>query len=220
MPVPPERAARAFFLVAVAATASLIQVPFALYTYFLYSVPLIALAVTALVTAQPAMPAVVPGALLAFVLLFGARGPDSLGPRPGRRAEDALVPLGQPRAGLLVSREDSASYAALLGSIRRHASGEWMYAWHDAPQVYFLSGLRNPTRTMFEVFDDSLARSAGSLTRALRRRDVRLVVLTDPAGAARPMDPAFRSWLLTAYPSAERVGRDEVRWREGPLRPP
>jgi hypothetical protein len=222
MPVSPEHAARAFFLVGVAVTASLIQVPFALYTYFLYSVPLIALAVTALVTAQPMMPPAVPGAFLAFVLLFGARGPDSLAPRSDLRAQDALAPLAPlalPRAGLVVSREDSATYAALLDAIRRHASGEWMYAWHDAPQVYFLSGLRNPTRTMFEVFDDSVAHSADSLTHALRRHDVRLVVLTDPAGAARPMDPVFRSWLLAAYPSAERVERYEVRWREGPLGP-
>jgi hypothetical protein len=77
--------------------------------------------------------------------------------------------------------------------------------------------MRNPTRTMFEVFDDSLARSAGVLTRALQSHDVRLVVLTDPSGAARPMDAAFHAWLLRAYPEAESVERFEVRWRRGPL---
>jgi hypothetical protein len=92
-----------------------------------------------------------------------------------------------------------------------------MYVWHDAPQVYFLAGMRNPTRTMFEVFDDSLARSTGELTRALQRHDVRLVVLTDPSGAVRQMDPAFHAWLLTAYPEVEWVERFEVRWRREPL---
>ena len=218
MEIPKEGAALVFFLAAAAATGSLVQIPFALYTYFLYFVPLLALALAALLTVQPAMPRAVPAALLAFVLLFGARGPDSLPKRRGAtRPQDALALLALPRGGILVSREDSTTYARLVGSIRRHASGEWMYVWHDAPQLYFLAGMRNPTRTMFEVFDDSLARSAGELTRALRSHDVRLVVLTDPSGAARPMDPAFHAWLLTAYPEAEWVERFEVRWRRGPL---
>jgi hypothetical protein len=217
MEIPKERAAFVFFLAATAATGSLVQIPFALYTYFLYFLPLLALALAALLTAQPAMPRAVPAALLAFVLLFGARGPDSLPKRHESRPQDALAPLALPRGGIIVSREDSTTYAQLVGSIRRHASGEWMYVWHDAPQLYFLAGMRNPTRTMFEVFDDSLARSAGALTLALQRHDVRLVVLTDPAGAARPMDPAFHAWLLRAYPEAEAVERFEVRWRRGPL---
>jgi hypothetical protein len=217
MEIPKERAALVFFLAAAAATGSLVQIPFALYTYFLYFVPLLALALAALLTAQPAMPRAVPAALLAFVLLFAARGPDSLPKRHESRPQDALALLALPRGGLIVSREDSTTYAQLIGSIRRHASGEWMYVWHDAPQVYFLAGMRNPTRTMFEVFDDSLARSTGELTRALQRHDVRLVVLTDPSGAVRQMDPAFHAWLLTAYPEVEWVERFEVRWRREPL---
>jgi hypothetical protein len=220
MEVPKERAAPLFFLVAVAATASLIQIPFALYTYFLYFVPLLALALAALVTAQPAMPRAVPGALLAFVLLFGARGPASLPARRDSRPGDALARLAVPRGGLVVSREDSTTYARLLASIARHASGEWMYVWHDAPQLYFLAGLRNPTGTLYETFDDSASRTAAHLMRALRTHDVRLVVLTDPAGAARPMEPAFRAWLLATYPEAETVERYDVRWRREPLARP
>jgi len=218
MEIPRERAALVFFLVAVAATASLVQIPFALYTYFLYFVPLIALAVTALTIEQPAMPKAVPAALLAYVLLFGVRSPDSLPRRRGPvRPQDALVLLALPRAGLIVTRDDSATYTQLVESVRRHAAGEWMYVWHDAPQLYFLAGLRNPTGTMFEVFDDSLARSAATLTRELRAHDVRVVVLTDPDGAAHPMDAAFRSWLLATYPESEWVRRYEVRWRREPL---
>ncbi|MFI5312438.1 MAG: hypothetical protein ACHQQ3_14470, partial [Gemmatimonadales bacterium] len=220
MEIERDRAATLFFLVAVAVTGSLIQVPFALYTYFLYSVPLIALAATALVTAQPAMPRSVPAALLAFVLLFAARGPDSLATRHETRTQDALVPLALPRGGLVVTREDSVTYGRLAEAIHRHASGEWMYVWHDAPHVPFLAGLRNATGSMFEVFDDSAARSTASLTQALRRHDVRLVVLTDPAGAARPLEPAFRDWLQASYPESETVDRFEVRWRREPLQAP
>ncbi|HLA89428.1 MAG TPA: hypothetical protein VJL28_03220 [Gemmatimonadaceae bacterium] len=217
MEIPAERRGPVFFLVAAAVTGSLVQVPFALYTYFLYFLPLLALALTALATAQPAMPRAVPAALLAYVLLFGARGPDSLPPRTYTRPEDALAPLALERGGIVVSREDSAAYARLIASIRRHAAGEWIYVWHDAPQLYFLSGMRNPTGTMYETFDDSVARSTAHLTRALETHDVRLVVLTDPRGAARPLDPAFRAWLNAAFPESERVDLTEVRWRRGPL---
>ena len=212
-----ERGALVFLLVAAAVTASMIQIPFALYTYFLYFVPLLALALTALLMSQPAMPRAVPAGLLAFVLLFGVRNPDSLPPRGVTRPEDGLARLALDRGGIIVTREDSTLYAQLTGSIRRHASGEWMYVWHDAPELYFLSGLRNPTRTMFDVFDDSTAASAATLESALAAHDVRVVVLTNQGRALRPMDPAFHAWLLAEYPDSEWVQRYEVRWRSDAL---
>jgi hypothetical protein len=218
MEIPRDRRALMFFLVAAAATASLIQIPFALYTYFLYFVPLLALALAALLTSQPAMPRAVPAALLAYLLLFGVRNPDSLGKRPGPvRSQDELVVLAVPRGGIVVTREDSTIYAQLVQSIQRHASGAWMYVWHDAPQIYFLAGLQNPTHTTFEAFDDPLSRSTAELVRTLRAHDVRIVVLTDPSTAYYPMDPAFRRWLLTEYPESETVNNFDVRWRRGPL---
>ncbi len=217
MRIPRERGALVFLLVAAAVTASLVQIPFALYTYFLYFVPLVALALAALVTSQPAMPREVPAALLAFVLLFGARNPDSLPPRHTERAEDALAPLALARGGIIVTRDDSTLYAQLIGSIQRHAAGGWMYVWHDAPQLYFLAGLRNPTHTMFDAFDDSIAASDATLRAELEAHDVRVVVLTDPDHAIRPLDPAFHAWLLAAYPESEWVRRFEVRWRREPL---
>jgi len=218
MEIPRPRAALLFFLIAAAATASLIQIPFALYTYFLYFVPVLALAAAALLTSQPAMPKAVPAALLAYLLLFAVRNPDSLGRRPGPvRPEDELVTLGLPRAGIVVTREDSTIYTQLVKSIQRHASGEWMYVWHDAPQIYFLAGMRNPTHTMFEAFDDSLSRSTATLMQTLRSHDVRIVVLTDASSAYYPMDPALRRWLLAEYPESEMVRTFDVRWRRGAL---
>ncbi len=219
MEIPPDRRTTLFFFVAVAVACSLVQIPMALYTYFLYFFPLAALAVAALVTAQPAMPRSVPVALLAYLIFFALRGPDTLPRRRYVRAEDTRAALALPRGGLTVTREDSATYAHLVATVRRHAAGDWMYVWHDSPQIYFLAGLRNPTTTLFETFDDSAARAAPHLEHALRSHDVRVVVLTDPFGAARPMDPAFRAWLLDAYPLSEQAGRSEVRWRDGAFPP-
>jgi len=46
---------------------------------------------------------------------------------------------------------------------------------------------------------------------------VRVIVLTDPSNALRPIDPAFRAWLLASYPESEQVEHFEVRWRRDPL---
>ena len=210
--IPADRRSLTFLLVAAAVTGSLVQIPFALYTYFLYFVPMLLLALAAVSTSPSAMPREVPAGLMLFLLWFGIRQPDSLG-LPVNPERDRLATLAMPRGGLLVSQEDSAQYATLRQAIARHDPGEYIYVWHDSPQIYFLAGKKNPTRTMFEVFDDSTARSTPYLVDRLFRTDVRLVVLTDPAGAVRPLAPDFRAWLDSTYPLAEQVGRMQVRWR-------
>jgi hypothetical protein len=209
------RRALAFFLVAACAMCSLVQIPFALYTYFLYFVPQLVLAVAALVAAQPRMPRGVAAGLLAYAVWFGARQPESFeraSQPPGHR--DALLAL--PRGGIFVPAADSAYYSSLVAAIDRHDPGPWIYVWHDSPEIYFLSGRRNPTRTMFEAFDDSLSRTTTDLRGRLEARDVRVVVLSDPDGAERPMADDFRAWLEATYPHAEWVGRSQVRWRDVP----
>jgi hypothetical protein len=195
---------------------SLVQVPFALYTYFLYFVPLLVLAVAALINVQPAYPRGVAAALLAYVLWFGWRQPGSLD-RPADPARDRVVPLALARGNLLVSPEDSATYGALVSAIDRRSPGGWIFVWHDSPEIYFLSGRRNPMRTMFEAFEDSAAFTAQALQGVLRAHDVRVVVLTDPTGAVRPLAPEFRTWVDSVFPGREWVRRTEVRWRDGPL---
>jgi hypothetical protein len=201
-----------FLLVAAASVGSLIQIPFALYTYFLYFFPLLLLAVTALLRAQPAMPRDVPMVLVAFLIWFGVRNPESLG---GPGTPTRLTTLALPRSGLTVAPADSALYTDLVAAIDRHAPGDWIYVWHDAPEVYFLAAKRNPTPTLFEVFDDPASRRTDVLRARLERHGVRVVVLTPPDGAVRPMAPDFQAWLDTTYAGRERVGTFEVRWRVG-----
>jgi hypothetical protein len=209
--VPPKRRAMVFVLIATAATASLIQIPFARYTYFLYFVSFLLLAMAAVLTSPRAMPHDVPAGLLLFLLWFGYRNPESIA-FPANPERDRLATLAMPRGGLLVSQEDSTQYTNLLRVIARPGTGEFIYVWHDSPQIYFLAGKKNPTRTMFEAFDDSTAGSTPYLVDRLQRAGVRLVVLTDPDGAVRPMATDFRAWIDSTYPLAEQVGRMQVRW--------
>lgn len=213
--LPADRRALAFLLVAAAVMSSLVQVPFALYTYFLYFLPLLLLALAGVVAAQPAMPRVIPAALLAYCIWFGFRQPDSLA-RPASPDRDRPALLALARGGIAVSPADSAKYVNLVRAIERHRPGDWIYVWHDAPEVYFLAGKRNPTRTIFEAFDDSVSQTTANLRERLTRRDVRVVVFTDPDGAVRPMAADFRAWVDSTFPANEWVGRSEVRWRVVP----
>lgn len=214
--IPAPRRSLVFFLVAAATTCSFVQIPMALYLYFLYFVPMLLLALAALVTTQPAMPRDVPAALLVFLLWFGFRnsGPEL----PTQRRDPAgMALLALPRGGISVPREDSAAFTDIARAVERHQPGDWIYVWHDAPQLYFLTGKRNPTRTMFEAFDTPVERSTAYLRDRLVRHDVRVVLLTGRNGAVRPMAPDFRAWIDSAFPGRERIAHVEVRWRDGPL---
>lgn len=212
--IAPRRRPLVFLLLAATATGSLIQVPFALYTYFLYFVPFLILALAALMTSQAGMPREVPAALLAFLLWFGFRQPASLKPPATLRPADAPARLALPRGGLVVTRGDSTLYADLYTAVRDKRPGEWIYAWHDSPEVYYLTETRNPTRTTFEAFDDPASREPARIEAALAAHRVRVVVLTAPDSATVPMAPELRTWIEQAYPHRQQVHRFEVRWRD------
>ena len=211
----PRRRSLVFLLLAATATGSLIQVPFALYTYFLYFVPFLLLALAAVMTSQPLMPREVPAVLLAFILWFGFRQPDSRAASPAPKPDDRPALLALPRGGLLVTRDDSTVYADLYAAVHARRPGAWIYVWHDAPEVYFLMDARNPTQTLFNTFDDSLARDPAHVEAELVGHDVRVAVLTPPGGVTVPMAPALRAWIERTYPHREQVHRFEVRWRDG-----
>jgi hypothetical protein len=83
----------------------------------------------------------------------------------------------------------------------------------DAPDVYFLSGRRNPTRTLYDLFDDLTLRTARVLS-ALREKDVRVVAINTGLEFSNVVSDDLRAALEREYPRAESVGGFEVRWRE------
>jgi hypothetical protein len=211
--IPRERQSAVFFLVSAAAACSLVQVPMSFVGYFLYFVPLLMLGAAALWSALPRMPREVPVALVVMAIAFQLRGSSELATTAPLRAADVMVPLGLPRGGILVPREDSARYAEIRTEVLKRATSEWLFVWHDAPEIYFLTGMRNPTRTLFEAFSDPAAQTAAAVERTLRERNVGVVVLTRRETAVRPMPVALRRWIEREYPSVAWVGAIEVRGR-------
>lgn len=216
-----RRRGELFLLLAVAALCSLIEYPFSAPIYFCYVAPLAIMAVVALIGALPAdrpsAPAIL-ASLVAFYTLFAVlRVTPSFLYHMGERYEPdrQTTRLDLARAGgLRIASQEAGLYEQLVSVMRLHAgSSAYAYAAPDCPEVYFLSGMRNPTRTLFDFFDDSRNKT-GRIMQTLQTDQVNVVVISNmPAFSGRLM-PSLVEALTVAYPNAAQVGKFEVRWRE------
>jgi hypothetical protein len=106
-------------------------------------------------------------------------------------------------------------YDRVISLLRQHARGGYTWAGPDAPEMYFLAGLKNPTRSLYEIFDDT----AGHTERVLRAIDshavtVVLVNRVPRMGFPRGVSPELDAGLAKRYPMSDSVGPLLVRWRE------
>jgi hypothetical protein len=126
-------------------------------------------------------------------------------------APQGMLPLELERSGGVWIRSDWDKYPEALRFLREHATGGYTYCALDCPDVYFYSGLRNPTPILFDQFDDARGRNERILS-ALERHSVTAIVLQrslflgDVQG-----DLALQ--LKRRYPNAQQFGTMQVRWR-------
>jgi hypothetical protein len=204
-------------LVCLTALWSLVQFPFSAPIYFCFVAPVLALTVLAFFSATPGAPRFVLGALLGFYLLFaGLRMVPgfiySLGYVYNPDAQTTRLAL--PRAaGLRINWYDALLYDRLIPLIQEHSIGEYAYAAPDCPEVYFLSGLRNPTRTLFDFFDDPENHTERILS-AIERNGVNVVAILKEPKFSLPLAPDLHAALTERFPNSRMVGRFEVRWRQ------
>jgi hypothetical protein len=205
----PLRQERLTVLLCVAALSTMIQFPFSAAFYFCFVAPLALLAATALFSAMERSPRFLMGTLLVFYLIFGV-----LRLTPGFNPIRQNERLGLPRAGgIRMFPEDTKLYAELIPLVQAHASGRYIYATPDCPEIYFLSGLNNPTRTLFDFFDDPKGRTERILS-VLDRYKINVVTLNDDTQFSPPVEPTLRNFLETRFPHSKRVGKFEVRWAQ------
>jgi hypothetical protein len=216
-PIGARRDSQAFLMLTLVALCSLIQFPFAAPIYFCYVAPLLVLALTAVVASRGVQSPFLLGTMVAGYLLFAVLRvtPGFISTMEFFHAPDAQTyALRLPRAaGIRVEPSDGALYEALVEEIGLHARGDYIYAGPDCPEVYFLSGMRNPTRLLFD-FLDSPERHDADVLYAIDSRKVNLVaILTEPAFSV-PASEGLLSALALRFPRATRIGRFEVRWRD------
>ena len=74
----------------------------------------------------------------------------------GYHSDEQTSALMLPRAkGLRVSQQDAATYDELIPFVQHLAAGRHLLAGPECPEVYFLSGLKNPTTILFDFFREA-----------------------------------------------------------------
>ena len=203
-------------LLAVTSICNLVQFPFAAPVYFCYVAALVALTALALSRYLPPLPRAVPMSILGFYMVFPfLRMNDSTLATMGMvyRPYVETVPLGLPRGDLRVPTFHAEAYRQTVWLVSRHAKGGYTWASPDMPEIYFLTGLRNPTRTLFDFFDDPSRRTERILA-ALDAKGVTAIVMN-----RRPIFSAYLTDDLIVpleqrFPYAANVGPLQVRWRQ------
>ena len=122
------------------------------------------------------------------------------------------MPLTLERGGLVVGARDAARYDSLVALLRAHATGGYTYGAPDCPEVYFLAGLANPTRTLWEFLSDSAGQTAHVL-QALDDHHVSAVVINRLPPFSGPLPADLLDSLTVRYPRADSLDLFIVRWR-------
>ena len=109
---------------------------------------------------------------------------------------------------------EAQEFHFLIEKIQERAAGEYIYATPDSPVVYFLAAKRNPTRTFYDMMDDSEGRIE-RVVEALDRHHINVVVINaGPLPISPSPPPALTRELVARYPYQESIGRFIMMWRE------
>jgi len=211
------RRQQVMLLLCVTATCTLIQLPFSVPIYFCYVAPLLALSLAALFSIPTRTSKLTLGLLLAFYMAFAVLRftPGFLYAmgffyQPDPETEVLLVPRA---GGLRIDAPAASGYEHLIHEIQEHAgTSPYIYAAPDCPEVYFLSGKQNPTRTMFDFFDDPQGHTARVLE-TVDSHHIQVVAIMRRTQFSPPMSRELVLALRERFPVGEQIGPFEVRWR-------
>ena len=205
-----------FLFLSLTAFCSLVQFPFAAPPYFCYVAPLAILTAVAVVRRFPSIPRPLLAVLFAHFMLFAIFRVTPpfiyhMGLFYEPYPETQMLDL--PRAGgLHVDRESANVYRELILLIQEHAGTGEIYATPDCPEVYFLAGYKNPTRTLFDFFDDRNGRTE-RIVNMIDSLAIRVVVLDLHPSFSDVVADDLRSAVAQRFPEKRVVGKFEVRWR-------
>lgn len=216
-------AQRRFLLLAAATLCALVQYPFASRIYYLYSLPLFALAWLATLAAPLGPPRRAPvrvGSLLlaGFFLGFAAWAIHpafiwNMGMGRGFSPDVQKVPLPPPRGGINVSPRMYAMYTATTDFVKEKAHGGYVFAAPDSPEINFLTGTKNPTRVIFDFLADTAGRAA-MVRDAITRHDVNVAVINLQPSFSQPLPQELIPWFNQRFPHNQKFGKFLVFWRE------
>jgi hypothetical protein len=200
-------------LVCMTALFSIIQFPFA-SGYFCYVAPLAILLAANLLSRFSRPPRMVLYSAFAFYALFAALvvQPHFLARR--YKIDFDSTPLTLPRAGgIRVSREAATQYAELIPFIKKIAGPDPILAGPDCPEVYFLAGINNPTRIIFDSLEDTRDYERNMKSLIDRPDFLKAVVLHDGTISGAYQLQILRPLVVSRFPNSHKIGSFTVYWR-------
>jgi hypothetical protein len=211
----PAKRQNLFLLISMTALLSLVQFPFAAPVYFLYIAPLVCLALLAVLAVQSDIPKFSHFVILLFYLLFGILWTNTgyVAAGVGNTGYPAKSLLAIPRGQLRVTEQDNQLYTQVVNLIQKHSKSSYIYAKPDCPEIYFLSGMRNPTREMFDFFSDS-EKDPHLVSALLEQKKINVVVINQELQFSPTLDPGVFAMLEEHFPRFLNLGRFTVRWKE------
>ncbi len=206
-----------FLVLALSSLCNLVQYPFSGPIYFCYVAPLTILAAIAVLRAFPSIPQPLLAIIFSGFFLFAIlRVTPTFIYAMGRtyQPDPETQILDLPRAGRLrVEPTSVIIYKQMIPLIQQHAGAAEIYAAPDCPQIYFLTGYRNPTRAIFDFFEDDYGDSQRIL-RLVDSRPIRVIVLNKLPDFSERLPADLHKALVMRFPEVRNIGIFEVRWRE------
>jgi hypothetical protein len=203
-----------FLLLATIALSSLIEFPFAQVMYFCYASAFAALLAASLASRLPNPPRAVMAGSVAFYVFFAI-----FVLRPGyesawyNRDYDQAF-LEQPRAGALrVSKGDADQYRMLIPYVKTLSRGAPIFAGPDAPEVYFLAHLKNPTRFLFDSIEEPFEYERLLRSLLVESDAIKLAVIKDDFDPSTGHLLILRHCIAPRFPNSRKFGKFTVYWR-------
>ena len=201
------RRQQVFLLVALAAICSLVRFPFDAKIYFCYFAPLLVLAAAAILKLRKRIAN--PGAMACLAMFYAifaiARiAPVQIYESPLKRGPVEILNLA--RAGG-VRIPHAELYQRAISTVVQHAGSGPIIATPECPDVYFMSGLQNPTRN-----DGAL--SSEEILTAIQDPALRVVIFNTSAQFSEStLTPDLLGLVAAEFPQATQIGKYWICWR-------
>jgi hypothetical protein len=193
---------------------SLIQFPYSDVTYFCYVATFGILLAASLISRFEHPPRMILIAAVAFYVLYAAfiTNVHFMGEPYDSDYANTVITL--PRAGgLLVPRYDATEYQVLVPFIQGIAGDHPILAGPDCPEVYFLSGLKNPTPIFFD-YHEPLEEYKKLMRGLVARSDfVKVAVINETPDFSHPQLKLLQELIYSNFPESRKIGRFRVYWR-------
>jgi len=194
-------------LLSLAALCALVQFPFAAPIYFCYYAPLLILAMFAVVSSwQRTCSIAMLSAVVGFYFLFAV-----VRMTPTRIYRFAFTPppphtlLSLPAAGGL-RVPSSGTLETMVAMVQRHSTNHQVLAFPECPEVYFLTGLQNPTRNDGGVLTEDIYS-------VLASDEINVIVINEKPYFASTPAPDVMVAIERRFPFSKASGKYLVRWR-------